>query len=595
MSTPQAQLAAAHAAIARGDLASARQSLAPLIRRSPVQLDALHALAVVERRLGNLALAREHFEQLLKARPNDPQIHNNYANCLKEADVPEAAIEHYRRALELRPDYLEALLNLGLTLKSIGQADAAREAFEHAVRQAPSSAKAWQCLGGVLRDLGNFDSAAHALDEALRLDPHNVQAAYARALLEAERGKPAVAFYARARALAPEEPEIVLGHAIANYEQGDSDAALAMLERLVATRPDWVRGHAALAQIRWQLGDTERFAHSFDAALAARPHDIELQVGCFGTLMRAGQYAAVLARLDRAREAIDAPDLFDRYEAVCASEAGDVERADRAFARQAHSEDRGLQVAHVRHLLRTNRAHDAARLAEALVEGPAANEAWPYLDIAWRLTGDPRSRWLDGERGFVAYFDFPELRPKLGRLAEVLRGIHHGRIHPFDQSLRGGTQTDGHLFRRHEPELVEARRCIEEGVRRYIDQLPPRDERHPFLRHRNAGFEIAGSYSVRLRANGYHINHMHPDAWISCCLYIDMPESIGSDIEDPSGWLTIGRSPVELGIELPALARVRPEPGRLAVFPSFMWHGTTPFSEGERMTIVTDLRSAPRR
>lgn len=586
------RIATAHAAIVNGDLLSARQTLLALLAESPTHFDGTHLLAVVERRLGNFEQAHRLFERLLLARPGDPHIHNNYANCLREAGNIELAIEHYERALALRSDYLDAAINLGLAYKAADKLHRALNAFLRAVEIAPSNSKAWQCLGVVQRELGQSSAAARSLDLAVELDPNNLQAVHARALLEAECGRPAAAFYKKAHALAPDQPEIVLGLAVAHYEEGDAGSALSLLEGLTTKRPDWVKGHAALAQMRWQLGDTQSFAKSFDEALARRPDDLELRVGQFGTLMRAGRYEEVLARLPHARAAVDADELFDRYEAVCASETGDFDRADRAFELQRDSADIGLQIARVRHLLRTRRDHAAAQLAEVLVRTDAANEAWPYLSIAWRLIDDPRSRWLNGENGFVAYFDFSSLQPALPRIAEILRNIHHGRIHPFDQSLRGGTQTDGHLFRREEPELKVLRRSIEEGVIRYIAQLPPTDPSHPFLRHRERMFELIGSYSIRLRANGYHINHMHPDAWISCCFYVDMPESIGADAADPAGWLTIGCPPRELGIDLPALARVRPEPGRLALFPSFMWHGTAPFPEGERLTVVSDFRAS---
>jgi Tfp pilus assembly protein PilF len=461
------------------------------------------------------------------------------------------------------------------------------------VQCTPENAKAWQCLGLVQRELGDLTGAARSLDESLRLMPNNPKAAHVRALVEAERGKPATSFYAWARALAPAEPELTLGLAISQYEEGDTAGAAITLERLVVQRPDWVKGHAALAQMRWQLGDTATFARSFDEALRGRPSDVALRIACFGTLMRAGCYGQVLERLSDARTAIDAPDLLDRYEAVCASESFDFDRAEYAFERQRHSDDLGLKIAHVRHLLRTDRARAAACLGETMIEGPAANEAWPYLSIAWRLTSDPRAAWLDGNGQLVACFDFPEIQPRLQALTETLQQTHHGRIHPFDQSLRGGTQTDGHLFRRQEPELVEVRRCINRGIERFIDQLPAFDSTHPFLRHRRDRFRFVGSYSVRLRANGYHINHVHPDAGISCCFYVDMPSSIGVDSDDPAGWLTIGEPPAELGLQLPPIARVKPVPGRLALFPSIMWHGTVPFTAGERLTVVSDLAPIP--
>ena len=490
----------------------------------------------LERQLGNLSAARAHFETVLRVRADDAQVHNNFANLLREAEDFEAAIEHYRRALEIKPDYLDALINLGLAQKAIGQAVLARATFQSAIRLAPESRKAWQCLGLAERELHLLDDAAASLDRACALDPANVRALHARALTEAERGRPATTFYARAAAAAPTDPEIAMGYAVAMFEDGAPEHALTKLENLTRHRPGYIKGHAALAQMRWQSGDTQTFASSFDAALALRPDDIDLTVACFGTLMRAGRYADVLARLPRARRAIDAEDLFDRYEAVCASESGDIDRAEQAFLRQEHIVDRGLQVARVRHLLRTHRYSDAAELAERVAREPDGNEAWPYLGIAWRCLGDARSEWLDRAGAFVAHFDLEEIRPKLARITEVLRGIHHGRIHPFDQSLRGGTQTDGNLLLRHEPELIELRSWIEAGVARYVARLPPADPRHPFLRHVGKPAEFIGSYSVRLRSHGFHVNHMHPDAWISCCLYVDIPDSIGGDVR-ASGWL----------------------------------------------------------
>jgi hypothetical protein len=73
--------------------------------------------------------------------------------------------------------------------------------------------------------------------------------------------------------------------------------------------------------------------------------------------------------------------------------------------------------------------------------------------------------------------------------------------------------------------------------------------------------------------------------WISSALYIVLPD--GRD--DQEGALTIGEPPADLGLDLPPLQLIRPEPGRLTLFPSYMWHGTRPFGAGERMTIAFDV------
>jgi hypothetical protein len=42
-------------------------------------------------------------------------------------------------------------------------------------------------------------------------------------------------------------------------------------------------------------------------------------------------------------------------------------------------------------------------------------------------------------------------------------------------------------------------------------------------------------------------------------------------------------------VDLPPFRTIEPKPGRLALFPSYMWHGTRPFAEGERMTVAFDV------
>ena len=35
--------------------------------------------------------------------------------------------------------------------------------------------------------------------------------------------------------------------------------------------------------------------------------------------------------------------------------------------------------------------------------------------------------------------------------------------------------------------------------------------------------------------------------------------------------------------------QIEPKPGRLVLFPSTMWHSTTPFTDGERLVIAFDV------
>jgi hypothetical protein len=211
---------------------------------------------------------------------------------------------------------------------------------------------------------------------------------------------------------------------------------------------------------------------------------------------------------------------------------------------------------------------------------------WPYVATAWRLTGDSRWHWLEGDERLVGIYDLGAAIPSLDALAKRLRSLHLATGQPFDQSVRGGTQTDGPLFSRIEPEIRALRAAIVAAVERHIAQLPPPEKSHPTRLRRTGPVRFAGSWSVRLPGAGFHSNHIHPAGWLSSAFYVALPEAMGAGDE---GWLTLGAPQAELGLALAPFRKIEPRPGRLVLFPSTMWHGTIPFAAGERLTVAFDV------
>jgi hypothetical protein len=245
-----------------------------------------------------------------------------------------------------------------------------------------------------------------------------------------------------------------------------------------------------------------------------------------------------------------------------------------------------LPVWLIRHFLRTDRAEEALPVIDAELKGPRAADAWPYAAIAWRIMGDERWDWLNGGQSVSVVDLLPKL-PPIERLAGLLRTIHKSQGEHLDQSLRGGTQTDGPLFSRIEPEIRALRSAVVEAIEDYVARLPSPLVGHPLLgQRRDRRIRFAGSWSVRLRQKGYHVPHVHPQGWISSALYIAVPSD--TDHDSREGWLEIGRPRPELGVQVEPLAHVEPAPGRLVLFPSWMWHGTIPFPSGERMSVAFD-------
>ena len=105
---------------------------------------------------------------------------------------------------------------------------------------------------------------------------------------------------------------------------------------------------------------------------------------------------------------------------------------------------------------------------------------------------------------------------------------------------------------------------------------------------RSQAFAYAGSWSSRLHDCGFHLNHIHPAGWISSAYYVAVPDHQPND--PLGGHLKFGEPPWDIGLADPVQRIVEPVPGRLVLFPSYLWHGTIPFHGPQsRTTIAFDV------
>ena len=545
----------------------------------------LHLLALVEAKRGAVDAARAAFEAALRLASGDAQLHNNYANFLADAGDEDNALSHYDRALAAAPAFHDARYNRALLFQKLGRRTEALTELDRVAAAAPNEAKVQSARGSVLRELARLPEAAAAYDAALVVDPERLTSLHGRARVAMERGEEAASdFYARALALRPADLELRLGLAEALEAEGDA-ACVATLAGAVAERPDWAEGQAALARMRWEAGAGTAFTEGFEQALASDPANRDLWIGYASALGAADLAAEAADAAARGRGSIGDDATLMMIEAIHASEAGDLRRADRMFA-AAPRDFIGRDLFEARHRIRCGDAAAATALCDAArAASPWDVEAWAITGLVWRLTGDSRASWLLEQPGLVDARPIALDGEELTAIAQRLRSLHRTRAHPVGQSLRGGTQTRGRLFDRAEPEIILLKRAIEAAVGEYWQRLPPADDSHPLLRHRESTPRFAGSWSVRLTDGGYHISHFHPRGTLSSACYFTVPAP-----EAPmEGWLEVGGPPGGLDVPLDPLARIEPAPGRMALFPSYLFHGTRPFSAGERLTVAFDI------
>lgn len=484
-------------------------------------------------------------------------------------------------------DDADLMLQAGAAALQSGAQAEALLAVGEMVRRHAGNARLWQLLGLLNRDLQDSTLALEAFRKAARLMPDDAMIANGLACITHEAGLPATALFERAIELDPANRDLWLRLSAAWAQEGQGQAVIGVLEEELAADPGWIEGHKTLAKLHWESGERQGFARSFDKALQASPRDQALWLAYVRAVAHDNLHERALEVIHRARAALGPIPELDGAEAIARTELGDLKAAAPLFARAAQLGDLSVLVAYLRFLIRSGRIAEAAAVAESNI-GQAGTWMWPYLSICWRLLGDERWQWLEGDPELIGVYDIADALPDLEQLAQRLRSIHWANVEPIDQSLRGGTQTQGDLLSRIEPEISQLRRAIVAAVEQHVSQLPPPRPQHPTLIEQRSPILFNGSWSVRLSGGGRHIDHLHPAGWLSSALYIALPSEQERGAGE-AGWLVLGQAG-DLVPDLPPIRVIEPKPGRLVLFPSTMWHGTRAFGAGERLTVAFDVK-----
>ncbi|HEX7129662.1 MAG TPA: tetratricopeptide repeat protein [Rhodanobacteraceae bacterium] len=593
------QLQSAARLLQTGDLARARLSLEQLLARQPALPDAHWLLGGVLMRGGDYARAERAVSTAIRLAPGNPSAHallGEVFACQHRLADAERALH---RALELAPSHPQAVSLMLRVLAAQGRHDELLRKTDELIASGSATAEVWLIRAQALLSSKRAAAAGEAFGRVLALAPGNPQARLGQAAVQIELGEhPAAESALRELASAGAdgaEVRYMLARALlGQHRHADAEREL---RRALGMRADFTAAWICLAEMIWmRSGDLGAATAPLDEALLAQPGNVELRAFKAKLLEWAGHPREALAELDSglAREPGDvALHLAAAQTALKHDPGSALLHARRAY--EANPDDRAILSAWCGALLANDRPREAAEIADRLLALDAHDgHAIALRATAWRLLGDPRYRTLYDYARFVrpATIDTPpgwaSLADYLQDLAAALHKRHVLQAHPIGQTLRTGTQVDLDLEHDADPAIRAFAHAIDGPIRRYMQALGPGND---VLRSRNADdYKITGIWSVRLRVSGHHVNHYHPEGWLSSACYIELPETLGAC--DHDGWIKFGESGIPTQPPLEAEHFVKPEPGLLVLFPSWMWHGTVPFSGGEqdrRLTIAFDV------
>ena len=577
--------------------------LRDLIAADPRLAAAHHLLGLCLINLRQFESAEASLRRALALDRRDPGLHVVLGDLAMRPGRLAEAERAYRAALAIDRRFVPAVLALHRLMIFLERHEDALEATASLAAGESPAGEVLAARAEALKHLGR-------MDEALDLNRLAVEAGALHAQLEVSACLRELGRYEDAETAARDgilrlgrAPGALIIHGRALQNLGRGGEAEGAYHEVLRQDPLHDGAHEHLGDLLWER--TERSAGALDILdqVLAQRAEPGLALVKSRILARAGlwdeAYALLSETADRAPENVSLQAAAAR--AAIRGHGDDPGRVAIALAHAERADALAPDVPKVTAVLgeialAAGQPERSAEIAGRLLRHWPQNQSLIALQaVAWRILGDARYGELyDYDRVVEATVidtpaGWPDLGAYLADLAVALQKFHAVRLDTFGLSRRDGVETKAHIL----PSEGEAIRAFFAAIEAPLDAYVARMGRGgDLLRRRNqGGHRVKAAWSVKTEPLGFHDNHLHPEGWLSSAFYVVLPKAVE---QDRQGWIKFGQPGIPTRPKLEAEHFVKPEPGRFVLFPSYMWHGTLPYSgEGTRLVMSVDVAPAP--
>lgn len=445
-------------------------------------------------------------------------------------------------------------------------------------------------------EAGRYGKALPHFRKYLKRRPDDVAALNMAsfAAFEADQAALSLHWLNAARAAAPDDAQTFYNLGLVSQSVGLYAEAAEAYRRAAALEPDLASAHYNLGTVLNQLGDLDGALAAYDLALEADPGHAKA-LSDKGFVLRAqGKAEEAAAAYGRAAAAGDPAALTGLGRAL--QDAGRLSEAAAAFERAVRGDPDGPEATSALADILVQRGEAAAAVAACdgfLARHPANASVLAAKSVALRDGGaTAAARALADPERFV--IQIPQTRAPGFRDVAAFNDamVEHALNHPslIDSPSGHATRQGKHtadLTRKPKGPVAAFERMVAAAVDEFARRLGP-DDAHPFIANRPRKWHLA-VWAIVLAGEGYQVPHIHRTAWASGVYYAQVPDIVGAGGE--AGWIEFGDpGPDYHGSAPPETRRIRPEPGLMVLFPSYIFHRTIPFeSDQTRVSIAFDV------
>lgn len=489
-------------------------------------------LGILEMWIRNLPKANEYFQKAYRADPNNPAVLNNLAISIHEqGGIPEA-VAIYRKVLEIEEDNVEGRVNLARGLMQMAKPDEAIVEAKRAVEVNPEFGTGQFVLGSIAQTLGDSEVAVKALTEAIKLMPGHMEAHFrlCREIYDADNPdaqlEPAREIFMANRNSA----DAALCYSELLYGMERHDEAIANLLPHAETESLRMRLNVVngLANIHADKGLYEEAVKFHKEALAIASDDPHTRYFYGRTLNMMGDYKTAAAQLQKSM-----PALQMSQEAV----------------------------------------------AQSTLAQKKSGDAKPFSEEVLKLVVE-----LDlGPSG--GYDTIADLNQDV---IKALSNKEQTLVHPLDFRRRFGKKSwESSLASDNGEAIVALAENLHDKLTLYIADMPEGFDNHPMVGRKKFGIGQTRSWTESIKESDGTSVSIDQIGWFKGVYFLTAPEEC-ADEEKKSGWLRIGVPHFSTADKIAPDLEIKPQAGKLVLFPAYYWHGFNTLKASEPM-IITSL------
>lgn len=401
-------------------------------------------------------------------------------------------------------------------------------------------------------NLKNLESAHQDFLKALELDANDLMTLlnYAAFLGQTGKSKETIQITKRIILIQPNNLELKAKLAQMYLQISDFQSAVKYLEGLVKEFPKEYIFHHLLGNAYYQFDRKDDAAKCYEDAIKIKPDAEKTYFNLATHFYEKDDFSAVSPLLKKAMEL--APDWSAPYTQMC-------------YSLYKQNEFTELKDFIINNNDRLKTSIEVAAISELVAVQEEEESLHPFCP-------DPMK--------YICEFDIKDYIKDhdvfLKDLKEQIDSLefYDGFAPNSGKSLINGTQTVGNIFN-HKNNLLDQLKIF------FLDAIDDYKEKYKssksiIIKNFPDEANLFGWSTKFDKGSGNHFSHIHPIGWISGAFYLNVPQDIKkheANIQfDVQGPLPLFNREIDIERK-----NIFPEPGKLVIFPSSLFHCTTPF------------------